>query len=249
MHFVSLSGSIFSSYPHMTLDSKIERLTVREELGSGRGYALLQVAERSGVIYTMRLEHGRSENGDNAVPHSGEVESAAAYDNSITIADVIFGREQPFIMFLQTLDKLVQRWESDNNWKRHGNSLSFTLWIAKEFAERDSDWGEDPEYAWIQERSPMPVAPSYEVEQARKVAKHGNFDLTKREGAIPQAGEMESVYPETFQSILSDEETTSELSATTSTTLHSPLDDDVTDFIKAMTLFEAEATSGTITVS
>ncbi len=85
---------------------------------------------------------------------------------------------------------------------------------------------------------------------------------------MTQAGEMANMYPETIQcqlrghfvllktcclvstsAILSDEETTSELSALSSTTLHSPLENDVTDYIKAMIMFEAEAAPDAISIS
>lgn len=221
---------------------------MREELGSGRGYALLQVAERNGAMYTMRLEHGKPENRDKVDSRSGEAESSMAYANSVTIADVFFGSEQPFVSFLHTLDKLVQRWESENKWKQRGNSLSFTLWIAKQLAECDSDWAEDPTYAWIQESGPKPtkrVEPNSEHQRDPRAASHGTSDLAERGEAIIEVEEMEPVY---LQSILSDEETASELSGPTSITLFGPLDDDVSDVIKAMAIFEAEAAPGAVAI-
>ncbi|KAF8334865.1 uncharacterized protein EI90DRAFT_370312 [Cantharellus anzutake] len=67
LRFISLSKPLFSPYPETQLDlshAQVERFTVREALGSGRGYALLQLAEPGGSMYTLRLEHGKFENGD-----------------------------------------------------------------------------------------------------------------------------------------------------------------------------------------
>ena len=56
-------------------------------------------------------------------------------------------------------------------------------------------------------------------------------------------------YSPSRSAILSDEETASELSAPTSITLFGPLDDDVSDVIKAMAIFEAEVAPDAVAIS